>query len=243
MRGLDSGDEAIHDLHLADVTCRFEEIENRELKDRIVQALGLHLGHRDLWDEGGGLRGLRVRGVEAVLILHVDHRLAAELFGDEKASGVGTVWRDDARGRRAHPQSVGRHAAEDDPVHFREVERDRREPGPVDGGDTVLCEELPTSRRSDWRPKRGVAKARLPAGRAQPRSSRDAGPGCLRRSRSQLVGVANGDNLFHERVDGRTAAVDDALSADLDHLRIGRTRKSAAASAAAWGLRSSAIAA
>src|SRR6516165_11609839 len=81
-----AGDEAIDNLHLADVACRFEQIENRELEDRVVQALRLHLGHRDLWDEGGALRSLRVRGVEAVLILHVDHRLAAELLGEQKTS-------------------------------------------------------------------------------------------------------------------------------------------------------------
>jgi hypothetical protein len=34
------------------------------------------------------------------------------------------------------------------------------------------------------------------------------------------VDVANGDNLVDERVDGRTAAVDDALSADLDYRRV-----------------------
>ena len=32
-----------------------------------------------------------------------------------------------------------------------------------------------------------------------------------------LVRLAGGDDLVHERVDGRAAAVDDALSADLDH--------------------------
>ena len=111
-----------------------------------MQPLGLHLGHRDLWDEGGALRRLRVRGVKAVLILHIDHRFAAELLGDEKASGVGTVGRDDARGSRAHPKSVGRHAAEDDRVHLREVERHRREPGTVDCGDAVFREELPQNR-------------------------------------------------------------------------------------------------
>jgi hypothetical protein len=36
----------------------------------------------------------------------------------------------------------------------------------------------------------------------------------------QFVRLASGDNLVHERVDGRTAAVDDALSADLDHRRV-----------------------
>src|SRR5262249_52623256 len=40
-----AGDEAIHNLHLADVARRFEQIENRELEDRVVQPLCLHLGH------------------------------------------------------------------------------------------------------------------------------------------------------------------------------------------------------
>src|SRR5215831_8935789 len=31
-----AGDEAVHNLHLADVPCRFQQIENRELEDRIV---------------------------------------------------------------------------------------------------------------------------------------------------------------------------------------------------------------
>src|SRR5262249_26273317 len=65
--------EAIHNLHLADVACRVEQIENRELEDRVVQPLRLHLGHRDLWDEGGALRGLRVRGVEAVFVFDEYH--------------------------------------------------------------------------------------------------------------------------------------------------------------------------
>ena len=36
----------------------------------------------------------------------------------------------------------------------------------------------------------------------------------------QLMDVTNGDNFVDERIDGRTAAVDDALSADLDHRRV-----------------------
>ena len=94
-------------------------------------------------DELGVLRGLRIGGVETVFVLHVDHRLAAELFGDAEASGVGTVWRDDAFGRGTHPQAVGRHAAEDHGVHLGEVERHGRKSGAIDGGDTVLGEELP----------------------------------------------------------------------------------------------------
>jgi hypothetical protein len=43
------------------------------------------------------------------------------------------------------------------------------------------------------------------------------GAGAGTGSDQELVGVASGDNLVHERVDRRTAAVDDALSADLDH--------------------------
>src|SRR5262249_16913314 len=81
-----------------------------------------------------------------VRVKDVDHRRAAELVGDEEASGIRAVGRDDACGSRAHPKSVGRHAAEDDAVHLREVERDRREPGTVDRGDTVLREELPQNR-------------------------------------------------------------------------------------------------
>jgi hypothetical protein len=46
------------------------------------------------------------------------------------------------------------------------------------------------------------------------------GPGACAGPDQQLVDVANGDNLVHERVDGRTAAVDDALSADLDYRRV-----------------------
>ena len=46
------------------------------------------------------------------------------------------------------------------------------------------------------------------------------GPGACASPDQQLVVVANGDNLVHERVDGRAAAVDDALSADLDYRRV-----------------------
>ena len=45
-------------------------------------------------------------------------------------------------------------------------------------------------------------------------------PGAGAGSDQELVGVARGDDLVHERVDGRTAAVDDALSTDLDHRRV-----------------------
>src|SRR5277367_5366209 len=81
-----AGDEAVHDLHLVNVTPRLEEIEHRELEDRIVQPLRLHLVDCDLGYEFGGLRRFRVRGVEAVLVLDEDHRLAAELLGNEEAS-------------------------------------------------------------------------------------------------------------------------------------------------------------
>ena len=46
------------------------------------------------------------------------------------------------------------------------------------------------------------------------------GPCACAGSDQQLVAVASGDNLVHERVDGCPAAVDDALSADLDHRRV-----------------------
>ena len=46
------------------------------------------------------------------------------------------------------------------------------------------------------------------------------GPGACAGPDQQLVGRAGGDDLVHERVDGRAAAVDDALSADLDHRRV-----------------------
>ncbi len=46
------------------------------------------------------------------------------------------------------------------------------------------------------------------------------GPGAGAGADQQLVGLAGGDDLVHERVDGRAAAVDDALSADLDHCRV-----------------------
>src|ERR1700733_11039663 len=52
-------DEAVHDLHLVNVTPRLEEIEHRELEDRIVQPLRLHLVDRDPGYEFGGLRRFR----------------------------------------------------------------------------------------------------------------------------------------------------------------------------------------
>ncbi len=108
-----------------------------------MQPPRLHLVNRDLRDEGGALRGFRVRGIEAVLVLDEDHRLAAELLGEEEAPRVGAVGRDDAIGGGPHPEAVGRHAAEDDGVHLGEVERHRREPGAIDRGDAVFREKLP----------------------------------------------------------------------------------------------------
>jgi hypothetical protein len=138
-----AGNEAIHDLHLADLACRLEQVQHTEFEDRVVQPLGFHLGYRNLWDQRRVLRGLRVRGVEAVLILDEDHRLAAELFGKKEASGVGPVGRYDALRGGTRPEAVGRHAAEDDTVHFGEVERHSRKTGAVDCGYAVLGEELP----------------------------------------------------------------------------------------------------
>src|SRR6202050_869472 len=76
-------DEAVHDLHLVDVTRRLEKIEDREFEDRIVQPLCLHLVDCDPGNEFRILRRLRVRGIEAVLVLDEAHRLAAELLGDK----------------------------------------------------------------------------------------------------------------------------------------------------------------
>ena len=108
-----------------------------------MQPLRLHLVNRDLRDEGGVCRGFRVRGVETVFVLHIDHRLAAELLGYQEASGVGAVGRDDSLGGGAHPKPVGRHPGEDDGVHLREVERHRRKRSAVDRADAVLRKELP----------------------------------------------------------------------------------------------------
>ena len=47
-----------------------------------------------------------------------------------------------------------------------------------------------------------------------------AGAGAGAGPDQQLVGLAGGDDLVHQRVDGGAAAVDDALSADLDHRRV-----------------------
>src|SRR6202020_3320672 len=50
--------EAIHDLHLVDVTRRLEKIEHREFEDRIVQPLCFHLVDRDPGNEFRILRRL-----------------------------------------------------------------------------------------------------------------------------------------------------------------------------------------
>src|ERR1700679_3644368 len=96
-------DEAVHDLHLVDVTRRLEKIEHGEFEDRIVQALRLHLVDGDLGYEFRVLRRLRVRGIEAVLVLDVDHRLAAELLGDKETSSVGAIRGDHPLGRQTGP--------------------------------------------------------------------------------------------------------------------------------------------
>src|SRR5690242_3855071 len=41
-------DESVHDLHLADVACRLEQVEHGEFEDRVLQTLRFHLVHRDL---------------------------------------------------------------------------------------------------------------------------------------------------------------------------------------------------
>ena len=52
-----------------------------------------------------------------------------------------TPWRGGPR-----PEAVGRHAAEDDPVHLGEIERHRGEAGAADGRDPVHGEQLPEHR-------------------------------------------------------------------------------------------------
>ena len=42
-------------------------------------------------------------------------------------------------------------------------------------------------------------------------------PGAGPRADQKLVFLAGGDDLVHQRVDGRATAIDDALPADLDH--------------------------
>src|SRR5579871_5752456 len=86
-----AGNEAVDDLHLVDVTRRGQEIEHGEFEDGVLEPIGLHLGHRDLRDESSFLRGLRVCRIEAVLVLHIYHGLAAELLGNEEAPGIGAV--------------------------------------------------------------------------------------------------------------------------------------------------------
>ncbi len=83
-----------------------------------MQSPRLHLVNRDFRDEFGVLGGFRVRRVEAIFILHENHRLAAELLSYEEASGVGAVRRDKALRGGAHPETVGRHSAENDCIHL-----------------------------------------------------------------------------------------------------------------------------
>ncbi len=213
-----AGDETIDDLHLADVARRGEQVEHGKFEDRVLQALRLHLGHRDLRDEGGALRGLRVRGVEAVFVLHIDHCLAAELLRHQEASGIGAIGRDHALRRGPHPEAVGRHAAEHDGVHLGKIKRHGREPGAVDRGDAVLGHELPQHDRVLV--GNGGAELREHARRqAQPGRDRiempgaGAGPG----PDQKLVGLAGLHDLVDQRIDRRAAAIDHALPTDLDH--------------------------
>ena len=165
--------------------------------------------------------GLRIGGEEAVLVLDEDHRLAAELLGDEEAAGVGAIGRNDALGRGAHPQIIGRHAAEDDGVHLGEIERHRREPGAVDRGDAVLGEQLP-QHGGVLIGDRGAELRQHARRQAEPRRYRIEVPRPRARAGADqhLVELARGDDLVHQRIDRRAAAIDDALAADLDHRRI-----------------------
>src|SRR5215831_3669525 len=43
-----AGDEAVHNLHLANMARLLEQVEHRELEDRVVQSPRLHLVDRDL---------------------------------------------------------------------------------------------------------------------------------------------------------------------------------------------------
>ena len=62
----------------------------------------------------------------------------------------------------------------------------------------------------------------MPAGRPTPRRDRVemSDPGACAGPDELLVGLAGGDDLVHERVDGCASAVANALPADLDHRRL-----------------------
>ena len=93
-----------------------------------------------------------------------------------------------------------------------------------------LTREMPYFARSCPR-NRGVlvgdrgAKLREHA-RRQVKAGRDrvemTGAGAGAGADEQLVVLAGGDDLVHERVEARAAAVDDALPADLDHRGVGQ---------------------
>ncbi len=130
-------------------------------------------------------------------------------------------------------QAVGRHAAEHHGVHLGEIQRQAGQAGAFDRGDAVLRKQLTQHRRVLV----GYGRAELrqhAAGRFRPAEieyrCRARVP---RRCRSASVRLARGDDLLDQRIDGGTAAIDHALSTDLDHVASGRMRKSAAVSAAA----------
>ena len=82
----------------------------------------------------------------------------------------------------------------------------------------VLCQKLAQHRRVLV--GHGSAELREHAGRqAKPGGDRIEVPGARARSGpdQQLMGLARRDDLFDERVDRGAAAIDHALSADLDH--------------------------
>ena len=197
---------------------RLHQVENGELDDRVLQAAGDQLVDRDLGDElGVGVR-LGVGAVETVLVLDVDHLLAAEVLSHEVAARVGAIGRKQPLLREPHPHAVGRHPAEDHGVRLRDDQRDSRQPCATDDRDAVLGHQL--AEHFGVLAGNLRAETREHAGRhAEPGGDRVQmpGPGPGPGPDQQLVLAFGGDQFLDHRVDGGPTPVDDRLPADLEH--------------------------
>src|SRR4029077_12376753 len=134
--------EAVDDLHRGDVAGMAQEIEHRALDDQVGQIHLNELVDGNPRDEGRLVVPLGVRRVEAVLVLHEDHGLAAVDLRHEVAAGVGAVGRDRALVGHVLPHVVGGHPGEDDGVALREEQREAAERGDADDRDPELCQQV-----------------------------------------------------------------------------------------------------
>ena len=106
--------EAVDDLYRATGLGVLHHLEDAVLDDNVSEVEGLELLDGDRRDERRARVLLGVGGVEAVLILDIDHRSGTKHLADQVGAGVGPVGGNPPDLRIGLPERVRGHSEEDD---------------------------------------------------------------------------------------------------------------------------------